>query len=349
MKRLKLTLSSDYVAHWGMWEAIRELIQNAYDQRDSSGCGCTIEVTPRGDLRIANDEGYLDRQSLLMGHSTKCAEDRGQFGEGYKLALLVLCRMGCSVVVYNGTRKWEVSFRRDEDFGCKVLCFDEYDMHPPETGVAFVVSGLSRDGVEELLSEKLCNEPYGILEMQRGRIYVGGLWVCDKPDFEHGYNLDPGTVRLDRDRQAVADFDLSCVTSSLWERRGGAELYRLLKDKAPDVKYINATEETAEEVATRFEKAHGDAVPVSTQHEIQRATASGKRFVLVSDKVRQIIAKVREVFIPASGGPLEKLEVFLERYQWRLDTEMKCELDDIVETLKSQRCLLSEEISDPIE
>ena len=89
-----LSLTRGYVVSWGLREAVREIIQNALDS--DSDFGYAID----GDtLTVISRYASLSPQTLLLGSSNKGGDisSIGQFGEGYKLALLVLTRDGLPV------------------------------------------------------------------------------------------------------------------------------------------------------------------------------------------------------------------------------------------------------------
>ena len=109
MRKYELSISADYVPDWGTTEAMREFFQNAIDEetRDSSN-KMFFEYDPNEQIvRIGNKHSDLDIKTLLFGVTTK-KEDRemiGNHGEGYKIATVVLLRMGKSVVFRNYCRK----------------------------------------------------------------------------------------------------------------------------------------------------------------------------------------------------------------------------------------------------
>jgi len=124
MTRLELSISPNYV-RWGRWEAIREIIQNAKDAEDlghpmfaKHGQDGTKPI-----LIVTNESATLPRESLVLGTSTKQenSQQRGEFGEGYKLALATLLRLKCNVVIYNGKELWEPTLEFSEQFNSRVL------------------------------------------------------------------------------------------------------------------------------------------------------------------------------------------------------------------------------------
>ena len=81
--KYQLTISPDYVSHWKLWEAVRELLQNAIDQRRRDD---TCELLFEHDsalsiLTVGNTGGpALTPKSLLLGLSDK-REDKNLIGQ----------------------------------------------------------------------------------------------------------------------------------------------------------------------------------------------------------------------------------------------------------------------------
>jgi len=90
---------------WGVWEAIRDLVQNALDETEHYTWGHDA----RG-LWIADRGAGVSVRSFLLGPAKIKPEwARGRFGEGMKLALLTFLRLGYSVQVQTvGRELWAV-------------------------------------------------------------------------------------------------------------------------------------------------------------------------------------------------------------------------------------------------
>ncbi|MCC6425673.1 MAG: hypothetical protein IT435_02510 [Phycisphaerales bacterium] len=340
MKPFTLAISPNYVQHWGLWEAVREVYQNALDEGEA-GASTSIRHA-KGVLSVSTNRGRLTPQTLLLGQTTKTGTSaRGQFGEGYKLALLVLTRLGHPVTIYNGDVAWEPKIERDDHFGCEVLRIYVRPLAISEgDGVTFRIGGVSDEQWSDIDANiHPITDRDAILEgeSQRGRIYVGGLFVRRMEKFRYGYALAAKTLRLDRDRGMVHDFDLSLVTSRLWtDRQDSPEAYALLKEGAPDVQYLTShvTKQSAvvATVAQQFDREHGaNTVPVSTQAEVERATASGRPWALVPETLKNVVAQSRDIYIPMKGmTALERLRKFNESYRWRFTDEMRRDMEDIL-------------------
>lgn len=104
----ELTLTPNYVSDWNFNDALRELIQNGTDQEvlDSDN-EFQIDYSPKEKvLRLKNRKSVLKINTLLLGRSSKANNEDtvGQFGEGYKIAALVLNRLGKTFTIYNNEK-----------------------------------------------------------------------------------------------------------------------------------------------------------------------------------------------------------------------------------------------------
>ena len=115
-KRFELGLAKDYISDWTVSNAIREFMQNAIDQANGRPDNAySVEYNEDlQELRIANKASVLEKSTLLLGTTTKGVDDIGGFGEGYKLACLVMLRNGIKVSFENyGAREiWNFKFSK---------------------------------------------------------------------------------------------------------------------------------------------------------------------------------------------------------------------------------------------
>ena len=105
MSKIELTISPNYVPTWTYLDAVRELFQNALDQEEQNPENVMRWSYDEDalSLTISNAHSTLSIASLLLGQTSK-ADDKstiGQFGEGYKIATLVLLREGKTITFYN--------------------------------------------------------------------------------------------------------------------------------------------------------------------------------------------------------------------------------------------------------
>lgn len=283
-KTYELPLSRDYVAHWGVPEAVRELLQNALDSDSPMEYSWASHPTNGIALTIRSRNARLEPKTLLLGLTSKAeAKDKiGSFGEGYKIALLVLTREQRSVTVYNAGVIWTPSFKHSKQFDFEVLSITE-TKHPEGRGqgLSFVISGLTPDErqriidstmqMQESVGEVIETSKGQILRGQPGRLYVNGLFVCET-EFKFGYNMKPEFLKLERDRQTVSSFDLAWITKQMWFETGAnEEVAVLMATEAPDLQYANYnTPEVVKEACYQhFKKEFPGHVVAATQTELK--------------------------------------------------------------------------------
>jgi hypothetical protein len=338
--RFILPIAPTYVKHWGVWEAVREIYQNALDASESLNCEVKMEWAD-DCLTIRTTKGSLSRESLVLGNSTKGqdASQRGKFGEGYKLAMLVLARKKRMCDIYTGGELWRGKIEFDSSFNSQVLAIDVLP-YPSDLGVTFHVGVFYSEWLAIQKNIRADNTATILEEAaERGRIYVGGLYVTTLKEFHYGYAFAAGEITLDRDRGMVSGFDVSWETSRLWTYRGGRIATELLEAQAPDVAHVDSHVTRISPIASyalgAFRKLHGHfAVPVTTQEEIERATAAGVKWVLVSQKLKEVLRTVKSWFIPTGKSPLDQLKEFRSKWEYTMNADMKADFDAIVASME---------------
>ena len=251
-KTFELPISRDYVRHWGVVEAVREIIQNALDS-DSPFIYQWTETQDGIALRITSEYGKLDHKTLLLGSTSKAdADDKiGSFGEGYKIALLVLTRENRKTVVFNNGVTWTPEFFKSRQFDAEMLrIVEEKDPEGRGKGLSFVVNGLTdqeKSSITEMclhmqrsVGEVIDTSKGQILLDRVGKLYVNGLYVSEIKGFEHGYNIKPQYLKLERDRKTVDSFDLKFLTKDMWfESDRKDEVVKMMDENKPDMEYAH--------------------------------------------------------------------------------------------------------------
>lgn len=280
-KSYELPLTRDYVRSWTAVEAVREILQNALDYGRGK---LNYDISATG-IRIESPGARLEPRTLLLGCTSK-AEDAaaiGSFGEGYKIALLVLAREGVNVVVENCGVTWAPRFAPSLSFGEEVLVIDEFvDEEWKPQGVSFEITGLNENDVTKIIANtlqlqsdigKFYRVPQGdVLLGQPGKLYVNGLFVADT-GLEYGYNVKPEFLKLERDRQTVSSFDLKWLTKDMWFAANlPATVAEMMEKGVEDLEYANynCPELVKEACFKAFTEKHPGAVVASSQAELDR-------------------------------------------------------------------------------
>jgi len=151
-EHISLNLAARYAEHWGVWEGIRELVQNWHDGHlETAPANADVAYADHGGAlhvaTVAHGEGSIpplgwlahdpatnrlvmanrgieiSRQALLLGFSKKAKHRQavGHFGEGMKVGALALLRHGCAVSMDTGSERWNFELVHDKTYDMQVL------------------------------------------------------------------------------------------------------------------------------------------------------------------------------------------------------------------------------------
>jgi hypothetical protein len=315
MAKIELTIEQHYV-DWGLAEAVREFVQNGLDA-EQDGHAFTVSYDARKESLLFVSEGAsLTTRTLLLGSTTKRerSDQIGKFGEGYKLALLACVNAGHPVVLRTGDERWVPSIECSMKFGgARVLVISTLK-RPTQSldAVSIEVGGVTGEAWQEIRPRFLSLEPpletarsegQGTIlldEEYAGKVYLSGIFVQKIDDFRYGYDLPARRVSLDRDRRMVDRSQAEWAIAQLWgavceqDPEHLDAFMSLLSSGAPDVRsarYGSATSTLVKQgLAALFRERFGDTtLPVSSEEEGEQARSIGRRGVVVSAELREIL------------------------------------------------------------
>ena len=312
MAKIELSISSEYVPDWGLWEGIREIMQNAMDE-DSKGHLMSISHSEEDSvLTVSNEGSTLSIRHLLVGYTTKAGDDsqRGEKGEGLDLGVLALARAGHDVVIRTPDSVWRPSLEPSDAWGGeKVLVFRTRKRPKLGSSTSITVSGVDADDWEEFKGRFLPDADildntdkdrhvcwHGSLltspEM-RGKVFVKGIWIMDT-DLDYGYDFK--SASLNRDRNMVADWDFKYERGRIWSSMHDDDklldlAYDLIAKGSSEIPDVGLYLDFQEKIAKKFKKKYGDKViPVGDDGEQQRVASMGRRAVVLPEVFLEIVA-----------------------------------------------------------
>lgn len=298
MSKYELSMTPGYAPDWTVVDAIREIFQNALDQEtqvpDNKMSVNYDEETEV--LTISNKNSVLEPSSLLLGATTKADDDStiGQFGEGYKMATLVLMREGLELTIYNYGKNeiWQPRFIKSRRYGKQqVLAFEtsraeSFIKAYKHNKLTFVVKHVDQEMYDKVVRSNLhLDNVYTSIDTEKGqilldermkhRLYVNGLYISTCNDVEYGYNFKPKELKLGRDRKLLDAFDVRWKASSMWAlTKEYNRIEEMLNNGVRDVEYINhsgygsTVQQVSQQLADNFVKQYTDkAVPISSERE----------------------------------------------------------------------------------
>lgn len=279
MTNIQLTLHRNYVSEWDSAYAVREIVQNMIDNKSEN-----IIYQEKGVLFLGNEEGVLDKKTLLMGNSTKSTSDYiGKFGEGYKLALLVLLRNGCNIKIFTGKEIWIPFFQKHDLLDEEVLTIKIQKSKNESKGIIFQIEGL--EDIQEILNSVMINREKcevlhstkdgEILELEnfdiQGKIYVNDMYITDIQGFEFSYNFKPNRLSLGRDRNIINDYDVIWETSNLLSTFPDKKrLVSLLKENKKDIRFMEKYKSKLDkEVLSNLALEYDNVIPIAYNEDIE--------------------------------------------------------------------------------
>lgn len=261
MARYTLTISPDYVKNWTIADAVRELVQNWIDQETLDNENEKSMIITDDSLVLSNRTSVLDKSTLLLGGGTKDGtETIGQFGEGYKVAMLVLMRekVTCQIRNYGLNELWIPRIVNSRIYGSEVLAIDTKEYVRKKNNMdSLEIHLYNIPGIKDILSNIWLNfedRKYGHIKCDsgeiltdpslKGHIYIKGLLITNRSNLSYGYNFNPNMIKVGRDRNIVSGSDLEAASSKLWlqELSNGKNhydsVYSMIESKARDISDI---------------------------------------------------------------------------------------------------------------
>ena len=372
MSKFELSLAKNYVPSWTLVDGVRELFQNAIDQemQNPDNAMSFVYDWVNGVLNICNAQSTLTTKTLLLGTTSKAGDSAtiGQFGEGYKVATLVLLRCGKEVTFYNYGAKeiWHTRFVNSRRYGAEVLTFDVQKQafwdYIPNNDLTIEIKGITPDEYENLLMPSNLylqgKQNAGIVtrygnilkeDKYKGMVFVNGLFICNYKEYKYGYNFKPECIHLDRDRKLVSDFDLRWLASKMWITQGDAAA-ELILEGAADVEYVAdnywlaSTEDQdklLDAVYNEFVVSYGaKAVPVTSQAEADKVPL-GYKPVYISSSATRVLKNSSQWREPVAEEkteqtPMEELWSWYEQETMDLDGDVRLKFEEIYDRLERQ-------------
>jgi len=291
MKKYWTMMTRDYLSHWTVCNGVREYVSNMLDSPAAS------EYEISDDFIILTSKDItLPATIFVMGYSQNRKDDEavGQFGEGALVAMVPLLREGKGLHFINGDVIWKPAFEFNESLGLEVLVINEEPNPHPTNDYSVVIDNLTPEEVQEIresctyfrddLGEVLEGRTGQVIKGVQGKLFVGGIFVCDIPKHVNSYNFKSKYLPLNRDRRSCADWDLAVQAQRLLDEVESPEnIAKLIASKAQDVYYakFGVDAPVADAVFNDFVEVHGEKVVANDWVEAANLTNKGYKDVFI--------------------------------------------------------------------
>lgn len=372
--RYELGMSINYVSNWGIPQAVREILQNCYDEEavNPDNKSFVVYDAESGVLQIGNKFSSLSTSTLLLGNSSKRDDEKtiGQHGEGYKVATIVLLRnnIGLRILNYANKEIWTAKIVKSKRYNAQIGVFDVDSLglfaKKPNGDLVFELTGITPEIYADIvahdlhLEEDLGNVVEGSLgkclrdNRFAGKVYVNGLYVCSKPSLKYGYDCVPSLIKLDRDRGLIDSFDLQFSLGRLLVETRNLDFLNTVKeywDGAYVRCFLDSNKALAEGVYDdsfkKFVEKHGvGTVPTSDESTFNRLKSMGHSVALVSYNEHQLIIKSTSYTEPViedkTQALLDSINSWFEKFEGEFSEECKSEFEPLLsrieETLRNR-------------
>jgi len=331
-------IDRNYVSHWGLQEALREIYQNFIDY------GSYFEVIEPFDtnyykVTITNTfDTSNNLEFLKIGLSKKINTNSiGKYGEGLKLALLIFLRENQVIQIQTKDVIIKPLFKRVNNIG-DVFGIDiknrtsklEVDINLFE--ISFIIDCKEFDMFKDnfiVREDIIFTAKYhgSIVNKPIGNLYCGNLFVCHIKNLSKSYNLLPDVLSLDRDRQTPTTFDVNYHTSKINSAYGKFTSKDLEFD---DCKFIDIIPTSfREDIKVR----RIDNKIVYINRENNKIISNDYAIIAIQRDsfFINIINKIKSLFTSKSNKEL--LIDFQNKYKNNLSNEANIELDIIINKL----------------
>lgn len=289
MAKHKYPITDNYIPEWTVAHAIREIVANGLDAEIEHGASFSAAYDSGKERLVLKNQGTkLSVSSLYFGESSKRHDSRviGQYGEGLKLALLVLARERMDVTIKNGTDEtWKATLERDgNDMNCLVINITKASRAANDVEVS--IEGVPEALWDEMRTWFLRLHPASTVHKTTagellddpefmGRIFVRGVYVTKRPGYDFGYNfynLDTG-----RDRRIPNSWTLDTAIAEMWSEVSARDdaamqqrMYKALKNQSSEEGVFAYTmpPKLVDTLVNLFKDEYGEqAVPVTGTSE----------------------------------------------------------------------------------
>ncbi len=337
---IKYGISSEYIPDWGFTEAYREIIQNFMDYGQ-------YEINEDNDyVCISNDYEPDNLEFLKVGCSDKRgSNNRGKHGEGLKMAMLVLHRLGIDCVIKIKNKNMILFPKNYNDeylgecFGFEIFNFDEvngWEYNFNNFQIIFesneFYNGISNDFIikdEDIIFK---SDSGSIVNKPVGNIYVGGLFVTNMNRLSYAYDLKPRCVSLGRDRSIPCSFDIeyhcSLINQDYLNNKEDLDVESINFNNR-DFDYMSTLpEKVIENITVQSEDEEGIkfSFKLKDTYIPQKFNENIKSYPIIKKQ----IDKVRMEFEIKLETPYDILSNFKKKYGEKMSTEVYSEFKKIL-------------------
>lgn len=309
--KLQYQITADYVRDWSVRDAIRELVANAIDGETTTGGKFEAKHDAKKDvLHLINRDTKVDARALYFGGSLKYGDARliGQYGEGLKIAMLVLARTNIKLIIRNGDEIWQPAIEPDK-LGFEVLTLNIRKGNADNCDFKVEIHGVNTESWHTIQDMFLALRTPNKVDKTRcgevirdadfvGKIFVKGVYCTTRPNFTTGYNFF--NLDIGRDRRIPSSWDMDYQIGQIWaelslqDSSHGKQLYKMFRSEAAESEAFRYTSSPglSKTLVEAFKEEFGeDAYPATSVSEATEMQHFGKTGVVLSKSLADMLKR----------------------------------------------------------
>lgn len=218
--KITYPISKNYVENWSFVDAGREILANAID---SSPHGEKAKIYYKNGYCIISDNGVgIDKKNFVIGNSQKQDSEIGMFGEGLKLASLVMARENRNMSIETKGFTYYPMLEENEEFNTEIFSIKFIENSKVEgTTIKFKSTEEEVDCIKALFLEfkedmdVLTYEDIEIILNEKNNIYVKGLKSANINTM-FSYNVFDKNIVNTRDRNHINEDKFNDILSNFY-------------------------------------------------------------------------------------------------------------------------------------
>lgn len=224
--KITYPISKNYIENWTYLDAGREILANA---SDAARTKTTIKYE-NGQCIVEDDGEGIQKKNFVIGNSQKTDEQIGTFGEGIKMAALVMARDDRDMYIETVGYTYKPILEDSKEFGTEVFSI-KYKKNKRKKGTRIIFNATEEEtnnirNLFIMFREDIIKKDYGKIEVitnEHSNIYVNGLKSASLETI-YSYNIKEKSLVNTRDRNHIDDSKLSVVLSDLYNKTTDKEL-----------------------------------------------------------------------------------------------------------------------------
>lgn len=219
-QKMVYPISRDYVKSWTWLDAGREFLANAIDSSTSNEDASI--VYENGYCIIKDNGAGIQKKNFVIGNSNKDNDEIGMFGEGLKLAMLVMARENRELVVETVGNTYTPKLENSSTYCSEIFTiYYESNKIKNSTTIKFKATEEEVAAIKNLFIGYKANVEmmnFGNIDVitnESGVIYVNGL-KTKALDCIYSYNIKDKTLVNSRDRNSVDETKLENILSEFY-------------------------------------------------------------------------------------------------------------------------------------